>query len=437
LLVTIDTLRADHVGCYGCAHDTTPVLDSLAREGVLFEGANAHRGLTWPSLASIHTGTYPVTHGVHDNQTLLSAAQPSLATVLAAQGYACAAFLGYAEKQRWEGFPHMMGGRQYSDEALTDNALAWLREYHQGDRQQPFFLWIHYFAPHVPFAPKPPYASRYDADPDLSLGTIENTYKIFFTREVLAPERLDKLLALYDGEIRYTDDQLARLLNALDEMGLRAGTLTVITSDHGEELCGHHCYIGHWGSPYAGVHHVPLVFHHPGHLPKGKRVSDIVQSIDIAPTILDALGVPCPERFEGANLTPLWQGQSLSLPPAVAEYGSMKAVVIRKGDYRFINNPSAPTYNVVPDSVCEGFAKQGLAGDRRFPLEPTGLYHIPTDAEEQANLAADRPEIVAEMMQVSAAWEQRFKWSWQGEVAPPPPSMDTEQREDLKALGYL
>jgi len=254
LLVTIDTLRADHVGAYGAKDVATPTLDALAARGVVFEEAMAAVPLTLPSHASILTGQYPPTHGVRHNAVfVLDDAIETLAERFQAEGFATGAVIASAvldpEFGLTQGFDHYdadipqdratsAGFFERPAAAVTDAALRWL-----GAESGRFFLWVHYYDVHAAYRPPEPFATRFAALP-------------------------------YDGEAAYVDQEIGRLLGELDRSGRLASTLVAVTSDHGEGLDEHgegsHSYF-----IYDSVLHVPLILAGPG-VPAGRRVPRVV-----------------------------------------------------------------------------------------------------------------------------------------------------------------
>src|SRR6185436_6011947 len=313
VLVTIDTLRADHTTPYGYGRDTTPVLARLAREGVAVDLAYAPMATTGPSHAALLTSRYPVSLGYLRNGQRLDEAQTTLAERLRAAGYRTSAAvssfvldrrLGFAQGfgtydcrcdraratatiERWEGLTVPAGFDRRADET-TDVALAWLA---RRGRDRPFFLWVHYFDPHHPYSPPAPYDRRF-APPPAATGL---------------PRRA---VALYDGEIAFTDHQLGRLLDAIDAEGLAARTLVVVTADHGEGLM-QHGHMGHGLHLYEEAVRVPLVFRWPGSLPAGALVPGPVEHVDLVPTVLDLLGLPRGGgEIEGQSLAAALRGQA-------------------------------------------------------------------------------------------------------------------------------
>jgi hypothetical protein len=271
LLVTIDTLRADHLHAYGYAIDTAAT-DGLARAGVVVEDATVQAPQTRPSHASLLTGRYPYEHRIRDNfSPPLDPSTPTLATLLRARGYDTAAFIGSivlaASSGLDRGFavyddpfsaPNASAaqGEERRGEDVVSSALAWLGKQRTG----PFFAWVHLYDPHAPYEPPERYRKRYPGRP-------------------------------YDGEVAYADAQLGRLLDFLERQGLQGRTLVVVTSDHGEGL-GDHGEEEHMMFLYDSTLHVPLLLSWPGVLPAGARVKGQLRSIDVMPTVLDLLGVP-------------------------------------------------------------------------------------------------------------------------------------------------
>jgi choline-sulfatase len=337
LLVTIDTLRADHVGAYGYAAAQTPMLDRLAREGVLLEDAVVQVPQTRPSHASILTGRYPYEHRIRDNYSPpLDRKVPTLATLLKARGYTTAAFIGAYPVARPSGLDQgfdvfddpfgsgasaSRGARQERTAGeVADAALAWLAR----PRGSPFFAWVHFFDPHAPYEPPPPFAARFAKVP-------------------------------YDGEVAYADAQLGRVLEGLDRAGLRQQTLVFVTSDHGEGL-GQHGEDEHMIFVYDSTLRVPALVSWPGHLPTGTRVGGQFRSIDIVPTAVELLGLPAVPTSGASRAAILRAGGRIPENESYAEslYGSLHAgwaplFALRGDGYKFIDAPKPELYRLVDD----------------------------------------------------------------------------------------
>jgi len=422
VFIGVDTLRADRLGCYGHHRNTSPAIDGMAQQGVLFTNVMAHRALTLPSLASIMTSLHPVSHGVRGNAYRLSRIHQCLAEVLHEEGYATAAFLnnGVVRAQTWEGFDHIGEGW---DDAVTTQAIEWLKQ----GRSQPVFLWLFLYAPHRPYAPPAAYVKRFDPDYDGKTYDEEPT-DVALNRTQLSEEELSKILMVYDGEIAYADANVGRLLDAMRELGMDENTLVVLWSDHGEELYDHNCYFYHLGSIYGSALRIPLIFRLPGSVPKNHRVDTLVQEIDIAPTVLDILAIPAPKKWQGESLHPLFTNPARDRGPAFAEFKDTM-LSVRTNRYRLIYNPSGEKVQWIQDELIEG-----RTGNPFFQYEKEELYDIVEDPKESRNIAAERPEVVQALKQRLGAWQHEYQWHFQQSSSD---GIDEELREAAAALGYI
>jgi arylsulfatase A-like enzyme/tetratricopeptide (TPR) repeat protein len=345
LLVTLDTTRADHVGAYGWSSAETPRLDALASEGVLFETVVTPTAFTLPSHSSIMTGLYPPFHGVRLNGgAALADVQTTLAERLTAAGYRCGAVVGaFVLDQRWgldQGFEVFddefeiapdqkldLAGVQRPGNQVVDKALDWLN---QSD-ERPFFAWLHFYDPHIPYDPPEPYRSRFE-------GGGKN--------------------GLYDGEIAFTDSQVGRLLDWLDERGLAENTVVVVVGDHGESL-GDHNEKEHGFFIYDATVRVPLIIRVPGGDIEQIRVPAQVRTIDVLPTVLDLVGVESPASLHGESLVPLMldpgrAGPEFAYSESMAvnlQYGWSALYSIRTADHTFIDAPRSELYDHRQDSA--------------------------------------------------------------------------------------
>ena len=330
VLVTIDTLRADHLGCYGYVHGTSPFLDRLADEGVVFTRANATSSHTAPSHASIFTGLVPLQHRVLVNGDRLSPELPSMAQVFAGAGYRTAAFtsVGFVRRAATGFETFDAAGRQ--GRRTVERAMAWLDGLGPG---QPFFLWVHLFDVHqaeLRSAPQEHYAALREAnalDPDAAYDYLAELHGLpdpppgepfpgigwdhgderpsLLTSRAEVLERIEH----YDAQIAYVDAQIERLFDAVREVDPGAPSLWIVTADHGEGL-GSHDYRGHGGHVYQAQLHVPLIFHaSDGSLPP-RRVDEVVSLVDLFPTLADVLADPPQLATEGASLWPRLLGET-------------------------------------------------------------------------------------------------------------------------------
>jgi arylsulfatase A-like enzyme/Flp pilus assembly protein TadD len=326
ILVSVDTLRADHLSSYG-GSVPTPAFDRVAREGLLFENAVTVAPTTLPAHASLLTGAGPLSHRVHDNVGFrLREDLETLASTLKARGYRTGGFVGSFVLDRKFGLAR--GFDVYSDETpetdrglrerrgekVLEEALSWM----ESARQGPFFAFLHFFDPHRPYAPPPP-----------------------FDRS-------------YQGEVLYVDSLLTRLLAFLDEAGLAESTLLVVTADHGESL-GEHGEDTHGFFLYQSTLHVPLLMRGPA-IPAGERSQALIRTVDVAPTALEILRLEAPSSFEGVSF--LSASGELRAPEveAVSEtfvprlhYGWSELRSLRRGKWKLVLAPRSELYDLDSD----------------------------------------------------------------------------------------
>lgn len=313
VLVSIDTLRADHLGCYGYEKATSPTLDALCAESVVFTQAIAQAPSTLHSHASLLTSRIPHHHRASwAARTPLAAEAVTLAEVLSAAGYATAAFTGGGQMDRVfgldQGFDLYQQPGTPRFAGTVREALPWLDEH----AREPFFLFLHSYETHHPYEPEPKYLEAVGHDYD---GPLPDVISLDLLRRVnsgdLALDEADlaHVVATYDAEIRSMDDGLALLLERLRQLGALDRTLLVFTSDHGEEF-GEHGTVGwHSHTLYDELLHVPLVVRFPRAGFAGTRIDRQVRSLDIAPTVVAALGLDAPAAFQGIDLGALLRGE--------------------------------------------------------------------------------------------------------------------------------
>ncbi len=394
LLVTLDTTRADHLGCYGRRDARTPRLDRLAAEGVRFENAIADAPITLPSHASILTGLYPFEHGVRNNGNFyLGERFETLATVLRKRGYRTAAFVSSFVLDRRYGLAR--GFETYDDRMeetpvpgssveaerrgdSTAQALArWLDGYAAPGASAPFFAWLHLYDPHEPYRPPPPFRDLFAHDP-------------------------------YDGEIAFADHTVGTILDKLAQLGLLDRSLVAVVADHGEGL-GDHGEETHSMFLYESAIRVPLILWRPGILPAAKVVATPVRTLDLSPTILDILGEPPLAAPHARSLRGAIYGRSGEPPPAAY----------------------AETY--VPKLYMNGAALRALR-DERFKLIDAPrpeLYDLAHDPGETTNRYDAEPRIA----QALKAELERLTAGSPGAMNVGP--LEPDAAEKLRALGYL
>ena len=397
LLITIDTLRADHLGCYGYQQIRTPNIDRLAVEGVRFERAYSPVPITLPAHAAIFTGSYPMRTGMHDfSGNRLPSDQPTLASLLRGQGYATAGIVGSAVLDSRFGlnrgfdfhYDHFdfsrldetnLDAMERPGNVVVDQGLAWLSR----ERARRFFLWIHLYDPHYPYRPPPPYNEQYQAQP-------------------------------YDGEIAFADAQVGRLLRFLKEKHLYDNTFVILAGDHGEGL-GEHGEKTHGFFIYNSTLRVPLIFKLPaGQVVRNKVISHAVSLIDLLPTVLQVVGVPIPSAVQGKGLLPLVLGQGSAsseglyaetyLPRIHFNWSELRSILV--GPFHFIDAAKPELYDLSKD--------------------PRELRNLFSQQSAPANrLRSQLAQLVKKYSPVSGRGEAEST------------SLDPVLMERLKSLGYV
>jgi arylsulfatase A-like enzyme len=432
LFVSIDTLRADRLHCYGNPRETSPTIDAIARDGVLFRNASAQKGSTWTSLTSVLTGKYPVTHGVRKNGDPLLPEHQTIAQLLQAQGYRTGAFLanmttapnrGFDTSFMWE---DAIQEQTLWDREVTTACAKWLRAMPPG---QKFFGWVHLMDPHKPYHPPPPYDVAFDPKYDGEFnGDDDQLDDVTLGRRDMSPRDFEHVLALYDGQILSCDRYVAKVMKTLEATGRLDDTIVVFFSDHGEELCDHNHFFFHTCSMYDGVTRIALAMRLPGALPKGKIVDAQVEEIDVLPTVMELLDLPVPRDVQGESLVLVANGRALPKNPfAFVEYAERpregRILSIRDGRWKYISNPTRfeprnPPYDW---NKPEG-----------FPYEERELYDLSVDPREQKNLVNENKAKADELHAKLMAWYAPLL-AREGSAG----RMNALQLRQLQAVGYV
>jgi arylsulfatase A-like enzyme len=323
ILITIDALRPDHLGCYGYKRNTSPNIDKLAQEGVMFTQAIAQAPWTVPSVVSILTSTYPFEHRVNDFGINFPAELTSLSDILKTYGYISGCMSNLSgfdgipnldeefdtyitrETYQWRGLPI-----KFTE--ITEKAKEWINKNKKGK----FFLWLHLWDTHTPpLNPPSPYSSLFFND-EYSKSKINVPVTINYRTRIGGLNRalvenhnnvtdINYYIAIYDGAIRYVDEQIESILNHLNSLRLDKNTLILISADHGEGIGEHNLYFTHGFNLYDELIKVPLVIKYEKLFPRNKKIDIQIQTIDMAPTILDVLGIKKPSSMKGVSLLPL------------------------------------------------------------------------------------------------------------------------------------
>ena len=407
VLVSIDTLRRDHVGAYGYPKPTTPRLDALAREGIVCEDAVSTSSWTLPAHLSMLTSVDPGVHGGTDRDVGFNRRVPTLPQLLRDAGYATQAVTSHLFVSGFygvdAGFDHLEFNQRFRAENVTERGIDLLDRL--GDR--PFFLFLHYYDPHWHYDPHETTRRYFETD---YKGTLTGEWGAIKELDpaTLAPQDMAHLLALYDGEIRYTDDELGRFLDHLKKRGLDRSTLVVITSDHGEEF-GEHGSWEHQKTLYEEVVRIPFLIHGPQ--VSARREPLPVSLLDVAPTIV-----------AWAGLTPRWQPQGRSLLAPLGE---------RRAAYGETDHTT--------DGTRKLFLRHGAGQNKAiFSLSADGTA---VEQEEWYDLASDpaeqRETPVREEVAGSVRSEAVDRWRrGRAGVRGPEVHLSEQQQRDLHSLGY-
>jgi arylsulfatase A-like enzyme len=425
LLITIDTVRADYLGCYGNQQMKTPNIDRIAQRGVLFKTAVCEMPVTTPSHASILTSLEPRVHGILTNSWTIRTTITTLPEILKTKGYTTAGFvsvfhlgrtLGFA--QGFDTFDDHFDGLQRNATQVTDVTLNWLAK----NQKKPWFIWLHYFDAHTPYEPPAQFANLY---PDANNGS--KIYASFSQLSAMEEHKctptekdIAHMKALYSGEISYIDAEFGRLMTNLHQQGILNNTIIILVADHGE-CFDHGIYANHDQSLYEHAIRVPLLIAGPKSLlPQEKQINTLVRTIDIMPTILAITKIKSETFMQGKNLLPLVRGTN----PGTTGF----AVIER----RYYQNQQDCIRRHIP--VGERYAvrtdKWKYIWSEFAPLE---LYDLEQDPDEANNLIKNHPEMKAELQQDLDKWladnNKLRQWAFQ--------KIDEQTAEQLRSLGYI
>jgi arylsulfatase A-like enzyme len=421
----LDTVRADHLSCYGYERPTTPNIDELARKGVLFRQVTSYSPWTLPSVAAVLAGDYPPRVFSADMEM-----KRSLIEEFATAGYRTAAFTESSfVSRRWgmdRGFHHFYE-TEYAKlvelsgsdiEGTFESARRWLEENHS----TPFFLLIHTYEAHMPYSNRD-FVEAQDG------GRIGPSYELAFLDSVrngevvLTRAEREYIRALYDGDILSTDRYVGRFLEILEDLGLRNRTVVVVTSDHGEEMGDEfELFIGgHGHSMRDNLLMVPLVIHDPTRAFRERRVDVQVRLIDVLPTVADLLGFEISAPIAGRSLVPLMSGSETDHRVAMSgenRHGPAR-ISIRDGSYKYI-------------ATIEQDPKE--SGADVIVVPPVQLYDLRADPSEDVNLAGTRPRVARRLAVALARWYNGLGGT---PVEVKPGTLDEKLRGQLRALGYV
>ncbi len=329
VLISIDTLRRDHVSVYGYPRQTTPGLKALAEEAVVFEDAVSTSSWTLPAHASLFTSTYPSIHGAVNMDVGLATSWPSLPSIFQESGFTTQAFVTHLYLSGEYGFKKGFDRHEYLEETraeeLTDRAINFLTAH--GDKN--FFLFVHYYDPHWHYDPPAPFNTVFDALYDGDVTGVWWDFKDLDADSITSRDR-HHIEALYDGEILYTDRQIERLLRKMKQLDMFDNSLIVVTSDHGEEFLDHGAW-EHQKTLYEEQLRIPLIIKYPESEDGGQRVYEQVSLIDVAPTLVRAMGISTPSSFQGRDLRGALEERSESWASTEHTIDGSRKIAVRRG----------------------------------------------------------------------------------------------------------
>ncbi|MFH1039050.1 MAG: sulfatase [PVC group bacterium] len=433
LLISVDSLRADHLGCYGYRRDTSPIIDDLAASGALFENTISTTSWTLPAHISLLTSMDISVHGVANDGLSLHSGVGTIAQELKKNGYATACFCSSPYMSPAFGFargfdlyrnldledkkivdtvlptPEQRDGvhGDITSPRITDLAIEWIRS----RREEPFFLFLHFWDVHYDYIPPAPYDRRFDPD---YRGDIDG--RDYWRNEDVNPKMaardLEHIIALYDGEIAWVDHHLGLIFSELKKLGLFDRTLIMVTADHGDEFFEHGGK-GHRSTLFDEVVRIPLIIHSPGGNGGGRKIPGQVSIIDIAPTILELTGVTVPGWMQGISLAPACRGEALpGNRHALLELGNILKAL--RTDTRKLLFNALALHTIILD----------------LEKDP---------GESQQTLVTDPPEWnrINRAFYERILQDQELARKYRGGETGAPVKLDAEQVKKLRDLGYL
>ena len=446
VLIVIDALRPDHLSCYGYHKNTSPNIDYLAKNGIIFENAFSTTNVTDPSITTILSGLYPISHGIRNHgekvtrsmiRTFYKRKVLYLSEILKKYGY-------YTIGLDWLGRWHKKGFDYYLGEHLqlktlkffsrilriipnviskkikelcakflkrkkgrilipTASDLTNIATMILENINEPFFLFIHYWDTHTPYyAPAEIYNVFKPNKKSIMLKELfrnikNNKWRRYLLEAFKGLNTVDEAIAMYDAAIRYVDQEIGRLIKCLKSLGIFRDTIFVITSDHGESLTEHKIFFDHHGLYDVSIH-VPLIFSNLPIKSKEKRIKGLIQHTDILPTILDVLNMPFEKtQFNGVSLVPLIRGEIKSVRSFIVaeEFYTERKIAIRTNKWKYIYSPSEK------HAICRycGIIHGGLEE----------LYDLENDPNETQNIIKEKPEITIKLRTLLFEFIGQFK----------------------------
>lgn len=415
IIISIDTLRADHLGCYGYPRPISPAIDKIASQGLLFEDVSTTSPWTLPAHASLLTGLYPSRHGVKSENSKISVDITTLASVLAQNGFATGAVVNSEYLGREYGFAQGFDFYSRLPEihnalgvatAITAQAVDWLAE----NKNERFFLFLHYYDVHSDYSSLRRYETQF-VGPYSGLVDGSTSQLLRFRKGQFDLNKADvkHLSDLYAAGVRQMDDDLKKLFAFLKKQKLLDKTLLIITSDHGEEFLDHGGVL-HGRTQFQELIHVPLIIRAPG-IPRDKRINYPASLVDVMPTVLTMLDIPAPSSIDGIDLSSLWQ-KGGTQPPTT--------FIFAEADH----------YNIKHD-IKRAIRHQQYKLHYDLLTKETQLYDLANDPKEKVNIISEHNPMAESLL-------KRLKKFMQSEkTAPKRTPLSPQEIEKLKSLGYL
>ena len=427
ILFTLDTTRADRIGCYGHADAVTPGIDRMAKEGILFDACIASVPTTLASHASLFSSLSPRSHGVPRNGFQFPDDILTITEIFRERGFRTAAMIGafplhsqFGLNRGFEVYDEELEDNPYGGEverpadSVGDRAVEWLSEV--GD--EPFFLWVHFFDSHWPYNPPEPYGRlRGEVGGEFDPASLDDLFAIRFNRRPFTENDLEAFRRAYDGEVAFIDRHIRRVIDAVPPQR-RDDILFALTADHGESFGEHRYYFDHGHFLWDNETRVPLILHSAKLIGKPAVVSEPVRIIDIGPTLLDAAGIRPPGHFEGETLLGVLDGR---LEPRIA-----------------ISEASKPWDVEVPEEWQNQYkAKSVRTADWKYVILPSigqkGLFDLRADPGETHNVYKSNAETVHQLEEMLTTWMKETDPGFQmGDL-----TTDDEVRKKLEALQYV
>jgi arylsulfatase A-like enzyme len=439
-LISIDTLRADHLSAYGYPRKTSPSIDALAAGGALFENAISTSSWTLPAHMSIFTSLYPSFHKLDMGGRLgsirLDASETTLADILKTGGYTTVGFVAHPYLGGEWGFDRSFdfyGRFSTGAREQTERVLFWL-DWHRfhishGLAAPDFFLFLHYIDPHETYAPPPPYREKYFPSYDGPRKPSDKFVTLYRQRDFETADDFRYALALYDGEINYVDESLGRILEKLQQFGWSDSTLVIVTSDHGEEFKDHGS-MGHKATLYEEQLRVPLILAHPERIAPGQRITEQVSLVDILPTVIEFAGKEPPERSQGRSLVP-----HLKMKDQIkrAEVPSDRCLFAELGPIGFEweggiyrRTIRSSRYKLIHSYLPDGTFQEELFDMLTDSKESNNCYAQRKDTPEVRDLKSRLGSFTRDGIEYNSAFRSSNEFM-----------IDEETKERLRALGYM